>query len=85
MDWENLYYDAGSPDKVLLLGFRQDSLKKFVGKTLAEVAKIRGTSPEETAMNLIVQDSTRIEVVYFMMNEDNVKKQIALPWVSFGS
>lgn len=85
MDWENLYYDAGSPDKVLLLGFRQDSLKKYVGKTLAEVAKIRGTSPEETAMNLIVQDSTRIEVVYFMMNEDNVKKQIALPWVSFGS
>ncbi|HWB26741.1 MAG TPA: D-aminoacylase [Chitinophagaceae bacterium] len=84
-DWENLYYDAGSPDKVLLLGFKQDSLKRFTGKTLAEVAKIRGTSPEETAMDLIVQDSTRIEVVYFMMNEDNVKKQIALPWVSFGS
>lgn len=84
-DWENLYYDAGSPDKVLLLGFKQDSLKKFTGKTLAEVAKIRGTSPEETAMNLIVQDSTRIEVVYFMMSEDNVKKQVALPWVSFGS
>jgi N-acyl-D-amino-acid deacylase len=84
-DWENLYFDAGGADKVLLLGFKQDSLKKFTGKTLAEVAKIRGTSPEETAMNLIVQDSTRIEVVYFMMNEDNVKKQIALPWVSFGS
>jgi len=84
-EWENLYYDAGSPDKVLLLGFKQDSLKKFTGKTLAEVAKIRGTSPEETAMNLIVQDSTRIEVVYFMMSEDNVKKQVALPWVSFGS
>jgi len=84
-DWENLYYDAGSPEKVLLLGFKQDSLKKFTGKTLAEVAKIRGTSPEQTAMDLIVQDSTRIEVVYFMMNEDNVKKQVALPWVSFGS
>ncbi|HVX49565.1 MAG TPA: amidohydrolase family protein, partial [Chitinophagaceae bacterium] len=84
-DWENLYYDAGSPDKVLLLGFKQDSLKKFTGKTLAEVAKIRGTSPAETAMDLIVQDSTRIEVVYFMMSEDNVKKQVALPWVSFGS
>lgn len=84
-DWENLYYDAGSPEKVLLLGFKQDSLKKFTGKTLAEVAKIRGTTPERTAMDLIVQDSTRIEVVYFMMNEDNVKKQVALPWVSFGS
>ncbi len=84
-DWENLYYAAGSPDKVLILGFKQDSLKKFTGKTLAEIAKIRGTSPEETAMDLIVQDSTRIEVMYFLMNEDNVKKQIALPWVSFGS
>ncbi len=84
-DWENLYYNAGGADKVLLLGFKQDSLKKFTGKTLAEVAKIRGTSPEETAMNLIVQDSTRIEAVYFMINEDNVKKQMALPWVSFGS
>lgn len=84
-DWENLYYDAGGADKVLLLGFKQDSLKKFTGKTLADVAKIRGTSPAQTAMDLIVQDSTRIEVVYFMMNEDNVKKQVALPWVSFGS
>ncbi len=85
VDWENLYYAAGSPDKVLLLGFKQDSLKKFGGKTLAEVAKIRGTSPEETAMDLIVQDSSRIGVAYFLMSEDNVKKEIALPWVSFGS
>jgi len=84
-DWENLYYAAGSPDKVLLLGFKQDSLKKFTGKTLAEAAKIRGKSPEETAMDLIVQDSTRIGVAYFLMSEDNVKKQVALPWVSFGS
>jgi len=84
-DWENLYVAAGSPEKVLLLGFKQDSLKKFTGKTLAEVAKIRGTSPEETAMDLIVQDSTRIGVAYFLMGEDNVKKQVALPWVSFGS
>ncbi|MEP7229011.1 MAG: D-aminoacylase [Ginsengibacter sp.] len=85
VDWENLYYAAGSPDKVLLLGFKQDSLKKFGGKTLAEVAKIRGTSPEETAMDLIVQDSSRIGVAYFLMSEDNVKKEMALPWVSFGS
>jgi N-acyl-D-amino-acid deacylase len=84
-DWENLYYGAGSPENVLLLGFRQDSLKKFTGKSLAMVAKIRGTSPEETAMDLIVQDSTRIEVAYFFMTEDNLKKQIVLPWVSFGS
>lgn len=85
VDWENLYYAAGSPDKVLLLGFKQDSLKKFGGKTLAEVAKIRGTSPEETAMDLIVQDSSRIGVAYFLMSEENVKKEMALPWVSFGS
>ena len=84
-DWENLYYGAGSPDKVLLLAFKQDSLKKYTGKTLAEVAKMRGTSPEETAMDLIVQDSTRIGVAFFLMNEDNVKKQLVLPWVSFGS
>jgi N-acyl-D-amino-acid deacylase len=84
-DWENLYYGAGGAEHVLLLGFKQDSLKKFTGKTLAEVAKIRGTSPEETAMDLIVQDSTRVGVAYFLMTEDNVKKQVSLPWVSFGS
>src|SRR5436190_2541109 len=85
IDWENLYYGAGGAEHVLLLGFKQDSLKKFTGKTLAEVAKIRGTSPEETAMDLIVQDSTRVGVAYFLMNEENVKKQVSLPWVSFGS
>ena len=84
-DWENLYYAAGSPDQVLLLSFKQDSLKKFSGKTLAAVAKMRGTSPEETALDLIVEDSTRIEVAYFMMSEENVQKQMALPWVSFCS
>ena len=84
-DWENLYYGAGGAEHVLLLGFKQDSLKKFTGKTLAEVAKIRGTSPEETAMDLIVQDSTRVGVAYFLMSEENVKKQVSLPWVSFGS
>ena len=85
VDWENLYYGAGGADHVLLLGFKQDSLKKFTGKTLAEAAKIRGTSPEETAMDLIIQDSTRVGVAYFLMNEENVKKQVPLPWVSFGS
>ena len=85
VEWENLYYAAGSPDKILLLSFKQDSLKKYNGKTLAEVAKIRGSTPEETAIDLIVQDSTRVGVGYFLMNEENVKKQLALPWVSFGS
>jgi len=70
---------------VLLLSFRQDSLRKYNGKTLAEVAKIRGTPVEETAMDLIVQDSSRVGVSYFSMSEGNVKKEIALPWVSFGS
>ena len=84
-DWENLYYGAGGAAHVLLLGFKQDSLKKYTGKTLAEVASLRGKTPEETAMDLIIDDSTRIGVAYFLMSEDNVKKQVALPWVSFGS
>lgn len=84
-DWENLYYGSGGPENILLLQFKQDSLKKFTGKTLAEVAKIRGTTPEETAMDLIVQDSTRVGVAYFLMDENNIKKEVALPWVSFGS
>lgn len=84
-DWENLYYGAGGAEHVLLLGFKQDSLKKYTGKTLAEVAKMQNKSPEETAMDLIIQDSTRVGVAYFLMSEENVKKQTALPWVSFGS
>ena len=84
-DWENLYYGAGGAEHVLLLGFKQDSLKKYTGKTLAEVAKLRNKSPEETAMDLIIQDSTRVGVAYFLMSEENIKKQIPIPWVSFGS
>ena len=84
-DWENLYYGAGGAENVLLLSFKQDSLKKYTGKSLAEVAKLRGTTPEETAMDLVIQDSTRVGVAYFLMSEDNVKKQVAIPWVSFGS
>ena len=85
MDWENLYYGCGSPENVLLLAFKQDSLKKYTGKTLAAVAALRGTSPEETAMDLIVQDSTRVGVAFFLMTESNVKRELTLPWVSFGS
>jgi len=83
--WENLYLATRSPDRILLLSFKTDSLKPLTGKTLAEVARLRGKSPEETAMDLVVQDGTRVGVAYFLMSEDNVAKQIAQPWVSFGS
>ncbi len=84
-EWESLYLLAGSPEQVILVGFKQDSLKYLTGKSLAEVARMRGKSPEETAMDLVVQDDSRVGTVYFLMSEDNVKKQIALPWMSFGS
>ena len=83
--WENFFYAVGNPEKILVVGFKQDSLKKYIGKSLAEVANIRGTSPEETAMDLIVQDSTRVECIYFLMTEENLKKQMVIPWVSFQS
>lgn len=83
--WENFYRAAGSPEKILVVGFKTDSLKKYTGKSLAEVAKIRGASPEETAMDLIVQDNSRVECIYFLMDENNVRKQLQLPWLSFGS
>lgn len=84
-EWENLYLAAGSPDRVLLVEFRQDSLRHLTGKTLAEVAEMYGTTPEQTAMDLVIKDNTRVGTVYFMMSEENVEKQIALPWVSFDS
>ncbi len=83
--WENLFLGAGSPERVILVGFRQDSLKPLTGKTLAEVARMRGTSPEETAMDLVVQDDSRVGTIYFLMSEDNVRRQMGLPWVSFCS
>lgn len=83
--WENLLLNAGDPERVLLLGFANDSLKRYAGKTLGEVAKIHGKSPEETAMDLVITDSTRVETAYFLMSEENIKRQIALPYVSFGS
>ncbi|HEX9825062.1 MAG TPA: D-aminoacylase [Flavobacteriaceae bacterium] len=84
-EWESLLQAAGTADKVLLIGFKNDSLKYLTGKTLTEVANMRNKSPEETAMDLVVQDGSRVDAVYFLMSEDNVKKQIALPWMSFGS
>ena len=83
--WENLYLSAGSADKVLLVGFKNDKLKPLTGKSLAEVAKKSGTDPENTILDLVLEDQSRVGTVYFLMAEDNIKKQIALPWVSFGS
>jgi N-acyl-D-amino-acid deacylase len=83
--WENLYLAAGSPEKVLLVAFKNPKLKPLTGKTLGAAAKLRGKSPEETAMDLVVEDGSRVGVVYFLMSEDNVRKQIKLPWVSFDS
>ncbi len=83
--WENLYIAAGSPDHVLLVGFRSAALKPLIGKTLGEVASMRGKSPEETIMDLIVEDHSRIETIYFMMSEENIMKQFRQPWVSLGS
>ena len=84
-EWENLMLLAGSPDKVLLIAFKNPKLKPLTGKTLAEVAKMRGKSAEETAMDLVIEDGSRVGTVYFLMNEDNVKREVALPWMSFGS
>ncbi|HSE65755.1 MAG TPA: D-aminoacylase [Gemmatimonadales bacterium] len=83
--WESLYLAAGSPHRILLVAFKEDSLKPLTGKTLAEVAKMRGKSPEETAMDLVIQDGSRVGTVYFLMSEDNIRKEVVLPWVSFGS
>jgi len=82
--WENLFYHAG-PDKTMLVGFKNDKLKPLTGKTLAEVAAMRGTSPAETAIDLVIEDGSRVQVVYFLMDEENVARQTALPWMSFGS
>ena len=83
--WESLYLLAGSPERVLLVGFRQDSLKYLTGKSLAEVARLRGTTPEDVATDLVVQDDSRVGVVYFLMSDENVHRQVGLPWMSFGS
>lgn len=82
--WENFFVGAG-PEGMLLVGFRSEALKPLTGKTLAEVAAMRGTSPQDTAMDLVVEDGSRVGTVYFLMSEENVAKQLRLPWVSLGS
>ncbi len=84
-DWESLYLAAGSPGAVLLLGFKNDALKPLTGMTLAAVAQQRGKSPEETAMDLVVEDHSRVATAYFLMSEDNVKLGLSQPWVALGS
>lgn len=83
--WENLLLQAGGADKVILLAFKNPELKPLTGKTLAEVAKMRGKSPEETAIDLVIEDGTRVGTAYFLMDEANVARQTGLPWMSFGS
>lgn len=84
-EWESVYRDVGSADNILLVGFKTDELKPLTGKTLAEVAQMRGTDPQMTAMDLIVEDGSRISAVYFDQSEDVVRKAVALPWVSFNT
>lgn len=84
-DWENLYLAAGDPANILLVGFANDELKPLTGKSLAEVAEMRGTSPEETAVDLILENEGLVGAVYFMMSEDNLRAKFARPWVSFCS
>jgi N-acyl-D-amino-acid deacylase len=83
--WENFFIASGKPENILLVGFKTDSLKYLTGKTLKEISEIRGKSPEETVIDLVIDDDSRVETVYFLMSEENIKKKISLPWVSFGS
>jgi len=83
-NWENLYLHAG-PDRVQLASITEPSLKPLIGKTVGEVAKMRGVSPEQAVIDLVLADQGRSGAIYFLMSEDNVRRQAAIPWVSFGS
>jgi N-acyl-D-amino-acid deacylase len=84
-DWENLCQAAGDPGNILLIGFKNAKLKPMTGKTLADVAKLRGTSPEETAIDLVIEDHARVDTAFFLMSEENVKLGLSQPWVALGS
>jgi N-acyl-D-amino-acid deacylase len=83
--WENLYIGAGSPERILLSGFKSETLKPLTGKSLAEVARMRGTDPITAIMDLIAEDKSRIDSIYFLMSEENLRKELTKPWISFGS
>lgn len=84
-EWENMYLQAGGAEGILLVSFKNDALKPLTGKRLSEVAKMRGKSPEETTMDLIIEDDSRVGTIYFTQSEENLRKKIQLPWVSFCS
>jgi N-acyl-D-amino-acid deacylase len=84
-EWENLYLAAGTPERIILASFNSEKLKPLIGKTLGEAARSRGTDPVDTIMDLILEDRSRGGAIYFLMSEENIRKQIRLPWVSFGS
>ena len=84
-EWENFYLAAGGPENVLLVGFKNPELKHLTGKTLAEVAEARGTSPAATMMNLVIEDGSRVSTIYFIMSEENIRKKIRQPWMAFDS
>lgn len=84
-NFESLLRAAGSPDRVLLIGFKSDKLKPLTGKTLAQVAKMRGVSPEDAAIDLVIEDRTRVSTAYFLMSEENVKLGLSQPWVNIDS
>jgi N-acyl-D-amino-acid deacylase len=84
-EWENLLLASGGAENVLLVGFKSEALKPLTGKTLAEVARMRGTTPAEAAIDLVIEDDSRVDTIYFLMSEDNVRKKASLPWMSFGS
>ena len=84
-DWENLYLDAGGAENIILIGFKNPALKPLTGRTLADVARMRETSPEITIMDLIIEDNSRVSAAWFLMDEANIRKKIAQPWIAFGS
>src|SRR5207249_2090725 len=84
-EWENMYLAAGGPEHIVLAGFKSEKLKPLTGKTLADVANMRGKDPIDTAMDLIAEDESRIGTIYFMISEENIKKELTKPWISFGS
>jgi N-acyl-D-amino-acid deacylase len=83
--WENMFSMAGSTENILLVGFRSERLKPLAGRSLAAVSALRGTSPEDTIFDLIVEDDSRVQTIYFMIDEANIRRELQLPWVSFGS
>src|SRR5690606_6830608 len=84
LEWENMYVENG-PEKILLSGFKKEEMRHLQGKYLSEVAEMRGTPPDDTLLDLIIEDDSRVFTMYFSMSEDNLRKQVALPWVSFCS